>query len=296
MTRNSSLIRIAVLCLIVFAMPANAAPSKNRSAPKQKVEQQEHFAPYHKPFKTSTNSAAVNAFKHGKALNDSGQYESAVLEFSLALRFDPHYEDARAERAGVYFFQLCDNNSALDDFNILVKANPGESFFLVHRARVLTVLRRYNEAIADFTKALQLDPHRYHIYRQRGDDWAGLGQWRKACDDYAKWCKIGGIVRDTDYFLLGDCHQRLGQLTEAIHDYDCALKLNQKDDHAYFKRADAYFKAGEYARAVEDYTQALSLDPESPSRVLEARARAYRKLGKFNLAARDSEAAGRAGD
>ena len=81
---------------------------------------------------------------------------------------------------------------------------------------------RYDRAIADYTKAIKLNPKHAYGYHNRGITYSDKGDYDRA-----------------------------------IADYDKAIGLNPKYASAYFNRGVAYGDKGDYERAIADYTQAI---------------------------------------
>jgi tetratricopeptide (TPR) repeat protein len=93
---------------------------------------------------------------------------------------------------------------------------------------------QYDQAIADFNKALELSP-RY--------DWA--------------------------YFNRANAYYRKAQYDQAIADLNKALELNPRDAEAYNNRGLYFYYKKEYGRAWEDIRKARSLGLEIDPRFLE---------------------------
>ena len=54
------------------------------------------------------------------------------------------------------------------------------------RANTLNTLGRYEEALEDYNKALEIDPSLANAYVNRGSAYSHLGQYKKAIADYEK--------------------------------------------------------------------------------------------------------------
>ena len=69
--------------------------------------------------------------------------------------------------------------------------------------------------------------------------------------------------KNTDsYTSRGIAKARLGNLTEAIVDFDVALELNPKDGNAYFNHGMAMEMSGEVQRACLDWEHSVELGHE----------------------------------
>ena len=65
-----------------------------------------------------------------------------------------------------------------------------------------------------------------------------------------------------EYYNRGIAWKAKGDLDRAIADYDQAIRLEPKHEHAYYNRGVAWSDKGDLDRAIADYDQALQLDPK----------------------------------
>ena len=84
----------------------------------------------------------------------------------------------------------------------------------------------YDKAIADYTKAIEIDSKYAGVYYDRGDVWYDKGDYDKAIADYTK-----------------------------------AIEINPKFIASYKHRGDAWRKKGDYDKAIANYTKAIEIDP-----------------------------------
>ena len=119
----------------------------------------------------------------------------------------------------------------------------------------------YADAIAEYTKAIALDPNSAVTYNNRGYAYAELGKYAEAIADYTM-----AIVLDpkdsTAYNNRGYVYNELGKYAEAIADCTQAIALDPKYATAYNHRGYAYRNLGKYAEAIADCTQAIALDSQ----------------------------------
>ena len=81
------------------------------------------------------------------------------------------------------------------------------------------------------------------------------------------------------YYNRGRAHSQLGQPTLAIDDYNEAIRLDPQDFRAYNTRGLAYVRLGQHERAIQDFDEAIRLDPED-ARVYHSRGATYAALGQ----------------
>lgn len=107
---------------------------------------------------------------------------------------------------------------------------PPDFTFYQKRADVNVGEGKYDLAVGDYNKAIELNPQAVSLYLSRGRAF------------YSK----------KDYAL-------------AVADYDKAIELNPKESTTYFIRGDSYEKMGDVQKALSDYRKAVELDANNES-------------------------------
>jgi tetratricopeptide (TPR) repeat protein len=128
----------------------------------------------------------------------------------------------------------------------------------IHLARGDELMRqkKYNEAIVQYSKAIELKPDFAEAYNNRG---------------YATYSKYDG--------------------SDALEDLNRALLLRTNFPHAYNTRGCIHMAGGRTDLALADFNRAIELQPDYP-RVFRNRASVLMKKGRFRAAFADFEAAG----
>ena len=114
------------------------------------------------------------------------------------------------------------------------------------------------DAIAEFDKAIGLDPEFAMGYASRGLAYAGLGQNEQAIQDYGEAIRVDPLDTST-YFLRSGIYQVLGQNDRALVALDEAIRLDPQDGNAYFVRAETLNQLGRQTDAQKDYERAEEL-------------------------------------
>ena len=189
-------------------------------------------------------SLAALFFSCGYALSKQKNFESSIKKYSISLELHEH--------ADAY------NNRGLDYAN----------------------LGKYDKAIEDFNKAIELNPDLAVAYYNRGNTYVELGEYDRAIKDYDK-----AIELNKDYAVAynnrGFAYVGLGKYNRAIEDFNKAIKLNPDDAKAYYNRGLAYAELGEHERAREDMLRAGNLFTNK--RRIEDAIRVCDWIFKFNI-------------
>ncbi len=118
-----------------------------------------------------------------------------------------------------------------------------------------------DRAIADFSKAIQLDPKYAIAYNNRGVAYRDKGDFDDAVADFSD-----AIRLDPNYaFAYGNrgiAYYDKKDLDRAIADYNDVILLDPKSAAAYRNRGLAYLYSGNLAKALADVSQASEIDPK----------------------------------
>ncbi len=123
-------------------------------------------------------------------------------------------------------------------------------------------LRDFKSAVADYSRALQIDPKNAYAFYNRGISHDRSGDFASAIADFTK--AISLLPTNADFYHnRGFCYRKQGNFSLAISDYTRALELDPRHFKAVYNRAFSYDKMGDLEEAVADYTRAIELEPRN---------------------------------
>src|SRR5262249_41774175 len=99
-----------------------------------------------------------------------------------------------------------------------------------NRGLAKTELGRYDEALADYTKAIEQDPKPKYCYFSRGTLYLAMGEYQKAIDDFSK--QLEFRTDAMTYSRRGEAYEALGELQKALSDFQSAEQLDPKLESA----------------------------------------------------------------
>ena len=119
----------------------------------------------------------------------------------------------------------------LDKMNVVLEADTEDARAWAERGEVHRQLGKYDDAIADCTQAIQLDPNLAMAYASRG------GAYR--------------MKRDYD-MAISDCTR--------------AVQLDAANELAWYQRGESYRMKARLDKAIADFTEAIKLDARTTGR------------------------------
>jgi tetratricopeptide (TPR) repeat protein/O-antigen ligase len=157
------------------------------------------------------------------------------------------------------------------------------------RAKAHMALGRPYDAIADFDRAISLDPGRATAYNDRGAIYYQLGRHREAISDFDQAITIYPEYAQA-YYGRGTVYYELGRSRRAIGDLDQAIRFDPRNALAFNNRGLAHVKLGQLALAIQDFASAINLDPQF-ALAYNNRGYIYRDLGQLKEATEDLDRA-----
>ncbi|WP_404197209.1 tetratricopeptide repeat protein [Streptomyces tauricus] len=188
-----------------------------------------------------------------------------------------------ADRGARLGAALDDDTAGIAGAMALLLARPGPDTAgraLAHtlRGRELRYAGEYRQALAEYGRALELDP---------GLAWAhyGLGYTHQRLDDFpaalAALDRADELAPGTGWILAGraETYRVAGRFEEAVADFDRAVALAPADAEPLTGRAVCRHALGRYDEALADFDRALGIEPDN-AWALVRRARLRRTRGE----------------
>jgi len=178
--------------------------------------------------------------------------------FNLPKSAEDYYKEANEKR------EKGDYHNAIADYNKAIQLNPQYADAYINQGIAKYDLQDYTGAIADYTKAIAINPQYAIAYNNRGNaKQNGLQDYTGAIADYTKAIELNPQDADA-YNNRGIAKQNgLQDYTGAIADYTKAIAINPQYAIAYSNRGNAKQNGlQDYTGAIADYTKAIELNPQ----------------------------------
>jgi hypothetical protein len=193
----------------------------------------------------------------------------AISEFSQAIRIDPLYLPAYNLRALTYDW-LREDRRALADYDRAIALNPNNPGTYNNRGNLKeSKLNDYQGALSDYNRAIVLDPKFAEAYNNRGNlkkNNNELNDAQGALADYDRAIALNPKFAEA-YYNRGNLKSgKLNDSQGALADYDQAILLNPKLVQAYNNRGILkQQKLNDLQGALADYDSAIALAPKNAS-------------------------------
>jgi tetratricopeptide (TPR) repeat protein len=172
-------------------------------------------------------------------------------------------------------------NEALADSNRVIQINPENTAATMRRIILLAHTARYDEAITEVNRIIEQDPGNFILTTLRGMIWVVAGRFDDGIADLDR--AIEPTVEDTVITLRGIAYLQTGRHREALADLNRAIELGNSAVWILVYRGQAYSANGLYNEALADLDRAIELDP-ADARAFNARAAVYRLTKRYDEA------------
>ena len=166
---------------------------------------------------------------------------------------------------------------AVANYTAAINLDQSRLFPYYYRGLVFSDMERHEEASEDFTNAIALQSDRADIYYDRALSYHFLGDYESAISDFTKTIDLDPNYTRA-YYSRGIDYGRIGEYQLAIDDYSKTILLSPDHVDAYNNRGNAYYRLEMYDEAIAEYNQAIALNPDYAD-AYHNRELAYEKLG-----------------
>jgi capsular exopolysaccharide synthesis family protein len=164
------------------------------------------------------------------------------------------------------------------------------------RGKTYAAMGRHEEALADFSRAIELAPGLAGVLSNRAETYAALGRRAEATADFARAIDPGASLAGANGSRgqanegTGHGDEGTGRSDEALVDYTQVIDIEPDDPRGMSSRGQANQAMGRHEEALEDYTRAIDLDLSlacaigNPGQAYQATGRHEEALADFSQA------------
>jgi tetratricopeptide (TPR) repeat protein len=211
-----------------------------------------------------TWAGGLDDVQAGLEATNKGNYDKAIRLFTEAIASEElSLEDLSKTfyNRGFAWMKMGDDDNAIADFTEAIEIAPrfDEAFF--NRGRAWHDKGDYGKAIVDYTKAIEIVPNDAFAYFNRGNSWVKTGASDKAIADYTKAIEIEPKFTDAYNnlaWLMATCPEgRYRDGKRAVELAEKAVKLEETPNRLNTLAA-AYAEAGRFQEAIKTQERAIT--------------------------------------
>jgi tetratricopeptide (TPR) repeat protein len=167
----------------------------------------------------------------------------------------------------------------------VIALNPRNQYAYINKGNALHATARYQQAIEQYTKAIEVAPGWVRAFYRRGRSLNEVERYEDAIADFDR-----VILIDPQYSLAlgarGFSHRVLGHFDKALTDFTAATAADPKDDWSYIERGMVLLQRNENEKALADFDTGISMAP-TVTWYYGQRGIANQRLGKIEAAKAD---------
>jgi tetratricopeptide (TPR) repeat protein len=167
-------------------------------------------------------------------------------------------------------------DQAVQNFSTAIELNPKEAGVYYNRGLAYAELRQRPQATQDYSMAIELNPKFEAAYIHRGFVLFYMGQHDRAIDDFNRAIALNPKPAAA-YVGRGIVNTDRGNFDQAIRDYNNAIEVAPGFVAAYTNRGLANYNLGRYDQALHDFDTVIGMEPNM------TRTYIYRGLANYNL-------------
>jgi protein O-mannosyl-transferase len=194
-----------------------------------------------------------------KTYSRSGVWKNDMTLWNDVISRDQNIYEAYINR-GNAFKNENKNDLAMADFSKAIELNPNSSFAFYNRGTAYEDAKKYELAMADYNKAIELNPDFSPAYNNRGNLYANGNKSDLALADFNKAIELNKDYSQA-YNNRGNLYANANKYDLALADFNKAVELSPGNSKAYNNRANVYVKKKQYDLAISDFSKAIVLNP-----------------------------------
>lgn len=203
-----------------------------------------------------------------RALSTLGQQDEAIVACDRALQINQNWDEFSPDLAwvsrGVAWERKNQYSQALESFEEALKVQPQHSLALASKCRVLSEMGKYEEAIVNCDRALQINSKWGEASLNKAWFWRGLAftRWGKLAEVLES-CSPIKSASERERVAIRECalKNRTARLEAGIDSYSHAVMLNPKDAAAWAQLGVNLSELNRYTQARSALESALQASP-----------------------------------
>lgn len=191
------------------------------------------------------------------------KYVTAIVLSALVGLSAGLYSINRTQLLNTQAFKALENGnydlaSRLTQESLIQNTNNVDAY--CNRGYISATFNRHPDAIADFSKALTLDPSNSWAFRARGVSRDAVGDRAGALDDFSKAIEIEPSNSD-NYLNRANVYTKDGKFRDALQDWNKLATMEPNCFYAHYQVSLIKLHLGDESGALTSFKEALRINP-----------------------------------
>lgn len=179
-------------------------------------------------------------------------FDTAIDLLSEAIRNSRDAQSKYFATRGIVYCRKSKYEQALEDYSKAIEMNPNDSYSYNNRGIALLQLGKPELALLDCNKAIKLNPTSSASFCNRGAAFIALNRLDEAIHDLDK-ARMLDPCNSTIYAIRGRARAMLGDCRSALEDFSQALRLSPLMISVFYDRGQVYVKLKDYVKGAHDF-------------------------------------------
>lgn len=190
----------------------------------------------------------------------AGNVDAAIQEYNrvIALNLTPQQASIAVMRRGNCYYAKHDLERAIADYDRALRLNPKNPGAYDNRANALDARGDLDNAIRDYNESIRLNPRNSLVFVNRGSLLVEKGDLAGALADYAKTLALNPHEENA-HVGRSYVYSIRKEPEKALKEANAAIAIAPGQAVPYIRRANVYMHLGRYADAEADIQRALRL-------------------------------------
>jgi Tfp pilus assembly protein PilF len=202
----------------------------------------------------------VKAYNHrARAYASLEKNQEAINDLNKVIELNPKYAPGYRNRAGV-FETTGEYSKSIDDYTFAIKLENDAGDY-AKRGAAYGKIQKFDDAIKDYSKALELNPSWVDYHLQLGQIYFLNKQYDKVQEEATKAADLNATIPDP-YMLSAMAYMVLKKFDLALEQAESAVTFAPQTKEVYEMRGMIYNKLGKHKEAIADLKKAVDLGSE----------------------------------
>lgn len=218
------------------------------------------LAPFEPEVAPTQQLSLPQALQVAIAQHRAGQLDTAEELYRKIIAAEPRIADAQ-HLLGAIFYQRGRLPEALDQVNLAIQIQPGQSFYYNTRGRIYLGLGKIDDALEDLQKAVDLEPQNAEAHFNLAETFMLRGEVAKATAAYHRALTLRPIYAEANAGF-GNALRAQGDLGAALPYYQLATSLQPQNAAFAQNLALAFHMLGHLDLAIPRYEALVEQHPD----------------------------------